>query len=95
MIRTALAASLLTAAFAVGSAGAAAAQPVPADNPPAPAAAAAPTPEEAWIPVFFFGTENFCTQVGTMVEQAGALESDSWKCDGGWLLAQVEPDDAS
>ncbi|EWC64571.1 hypothetical protein UO65_0178 [Actinokineospora spheciospongiae] len=95
MIRTALAASLLTAAFAVGSAGSATAQPAPAGNPPAPAAASAPTPEGMWFPVFFFGTEGFCTQVGTMAQQSEALEEESWKCEGGWLLIHVEPDDAS
>jgi hypothetical protein len=42
----------------------------------------------AWIPVFYFGTQTYCTQAGVLGQQTGALQPGAWTCDSGWLLVQ-------
>jgi hypothetical protein len=40
----------------------------------------------AWVPVFYFGTQTYCTQAAMMGQQVGLLTPGGWRCDSGWLL---------
>jgi hypothetical protein len=77
MIRKTLAALAIAGLCAFGPSGVTAASAEQAE----PAA----TP---WIPVFYFGTQTYCTQAGVMGQQTGALRPGGWLCDSGWLLVQ-------
>lgn len=74
MIRKILVASAVTALLTLGAAGGATAQ----AQPPAP----------QWVPVFYFGTQTFCTKAGLLGQQAGVLPAEAWMCDSGWLMVK-------
>jgi hypothetical protein len=46
-----------------------------------------PTPQ--WLPVFYFGP--YCMHAGMAGEQSGGLQPGAWKCDTGWLMVQLPP----
>jgi hypothetical protein len=81
MIRKTIAALAIAGLCAFGSAGVASASAGQAE--PAATPSAAP-----WIPLFYFGTQTYCTQAGVVGQQTGALKPGGWMCDSGWLLVQ-------
>ena len=42
-----------------------------------------------WFPVFYFGTQTYCTQAGNLGQQIGTLTAGAWKCDSGWLMVRA------
>ena len=82
MIRKTLVAVALAGLCTLGATGVASAATAPAE-PARPSA----TP---WIPIFYFGTQTYCTQAGALGQQTGALQPGAWKCDSGWLLVQPQ-----
>jgi hypothetical protein len=79
MIRKTLVAVALAVMCTLGATGVASAE-------TAPAAPSAPP----LVPVFYFGTQIYCTQAGAMGQQTGALQPGAWMCDSGWLLVQPQ-----
>jgi hypothetical protein len=53
------------------------------------ASAQEPGPPAGWVPVFYFGTQTYCTQAGHLGQQNGALTAGAWKCDSGWLMVRA------
>jgi hypothetical protein len=78
MFRKPLVASVLAGLFTLGAVGAASAENAQA-GPPVP----------QWIAVFYFGTQTYCAQAGSVGQQMGALQPGAWRCDSGWLMVQL------
>jgi uncharacterized membrane protein len=57
------------------------------------ASAQATEPAAPWMPVFYFGTQTYCTSVGNFGQQTGTLTAGTWKCDSGWLMVQAPDGD--